>query len=61
MGVAYIIVKGKACLSTVVHKKTAAIVTLQDMKSEDQRELATLISASKVNLSVHVHVPICHL
>ena len=50
MGVPYVIVKGKARLGTVVHKKTAAVVTLQDVKSEDQRELATLVSASKANL-----------
>lgn len=50
MGVPYVIVKGKARLGTVVHKKTAAILTLQDVKSEDQRELATLVSAAKANL-----------
>jgi large subunit ribosomal protein L7Ae len=36
-----------------VHKKTAAVVTLQDVKSEDQKELATLVSASKANLYVY--------
>ncbi|RDB27284.1 60S ribosomal protein L8 [Hypsizygus marmoreus] len=51
MGVPYVIVKGKARLGTVVHKKTAAVLALQDVKSEDQRELATLISASKANFS----------
>lgn len=50
MGIPYVIVKGKARLGTVVHKKTAAILALQDVKSEDQRELATLISAAKANL-----------
>jgi len=50
MGVPYVIVKGKARLGTVVHKKTAAVVTVQDVRSEDQRELATLVSASKANL-----------
>lgn len=52
MGVPYVIVKGKARLGTVVHKKTAAVLTLQDVKSEDQRELATLVSAAKANLCV---------
>ena len=52
MGVPYVIVKGKARLGTVVHKKTAAVVALQDVKSEDQRDLATLISAAKANLYV---------
>ncbi|KAF9226010.1 ribosomal protein L4 [Gyrodon lividus] len=51
MGVPYVIVKGKARLGTVVHKKTAAVVTLQDVKSEDNRELATLVSAAKANFT----------
>jgi len=51
MGVPYVIVKGKARLGTVVHKKTAAVLTLQDVKSEDQKELATLVSAAKANFS----------
>lgn len=51
MGVPYVIVKGKARLGTVVHKKTAAVVTLQDVRSEDQKELATLVSAAKANFS----------
>ena len=59
MGIPYVIVKGKARLGTVVHKKTAAVLVLQDVKSEDQRELATLVSAAKANLyvmsSVSVH------
>jgi len=50
MGIPYVIVKGKARLGTVVHKKTSAVLALQDVKSEDQRELATLISAAKANL-----------
>ncbi|KIM72361.1 hypothetical protein PILCRDRAFT_16210 [Piloderma croceum F 1598] len=51
MGIPYVIVKGKACLGTVVHKKTTAVVTLQDVKNENQKELATLVSASKANFS----------
>ncbi|TFK47441.1 ribosomal protein L4 [Heliocybe sulcata] len=51
MGVPYVIVKGKARLGTVVHKKTAAVVTLQEVKSEDQRELSTLVSAAKANFT----------
>ena len=54
MGVPYVIVKGKARLGTVVHKKTAAVLTLQDVRSEDQRELSTLVSAAKANLYVTV-------
>ncbi|KAI0027790.1 ribosomal protein L4 [Vararia minispora EC-137] len=51
MGVPYVIVKGKARLGTVVHKKTAAVLTLQEVRSEDERELATLVSAAKANFS----------
>jgi len=45
-----IVIQGKARLGAVVHKKTAAVLTLQDVKSEDQKELATLVSAAKANL-----------
>jgi len=51
MGVPYVIVKGKARLGTVVHKKTAAVLAVQDVKSEDNRELANLVSAAKANFS----------
>ncbi|KAF9042297.1 60S ribosomal protein L8 [Panaeolus papilionaceus] len=51
MGVPYVIVKGKARLGTVVHKKTAAVLAVQDVKSEDQRDLATIISAAKANFT----------
>jgi large subunit ribosomal protein L7Ae len=51
MGIPYVIVKGKARLGTVVHKKTAAVVAIQEVRSEDDRELATLISAGKANFS----------
>jgi len=51
MGVPYVIVKGKARLGTVVHKKTASVVAIQEVKSEDQRELANLVSASKANFT----------
>ena len=52
MGIPYVIVKGKARLGTVVHKKTSAVLALQEVKSEDQRELATIVSAAKANLYV---------
>jgi len=51
MGVPYVIVKSKARLGTVVHKKTAAVLALQDVKSEDQKELSTLVSAAKANFT----------
>ena len=49
MGIPYVIVKNKARLGTVVHKKKAAILTLQDVRSEDQSELSKLVSAAKAN------------
>ncbi|EIW78611.1 ribosomal protein L4 [Coniophora puteana RWD-64-598 SS2] len=51
MGVPYVIVKGKARLGTVVNKKTAAVLVVEEVRSEDSRELATLISAAKANFS----------
>jgi len=51
MGVPYVIVKSKARLGTVVHKKTAAVLALTEVKSEDQRELANIVSAAKANFT----------
>lgn len=44
MGVPYAIIKGKARLGTVVHKKTAAVVALTEIKQEDKNELSKLVS-----------------
>ncbi|UZJ57318.1 hypothetical protein CBS101457_006638 [Exobasidium rhododendri] len=49
MGIPYVIVKGKARIGTLVHKKTAAVAAIQDVRSEDARDLATLVSAAKAN------------
>jgi len=51
MGVPYVIVKSKARLGTVVHKKTAAVIAFTEVKSEDQRDLANLVSAAKANFA----------
>ncbi|KAL7415978.1 60S ribosomal protein L8 [Mrakia frigida] len=51
MGVPYVIVKNKARLGTVVHKKTSSVAVLQDVRSEDTAALATLVSAAKANFS----------
>ena len=51
MGVPYVIVKNKARLGTVVHKKTAAVLTIADVRSEDNSELAKLVSAAKANFT----------
>lgn len=47
MGVPYCIVKSKARLGAVVHKKTATALALTAVKSEDQRELAKLADTAK--------------
>lgn len=47
MGVPYVIVKGKARLGTVVHKKTAAVLAITEVRSEDKSELAKLVTAVK--------------
>lgn len=47
MGVPYAIIKGKARLGTVVHKKTAAVLALTEVRSEDKSELSKLVSAVK--------------
>ncbi|KAJ9151268.1 60S ribosomal protein L8 [Pleurostoma richardsiae] len=47
MGVPYAIIKGKARLGTVVHKKTAAVLALTEVRSEDKTELSKLVTAVK--------------
>jgi len=49
-GIPYCIVKGKARLGTVVHQKTAAILTVTDVRPEDKNVLATLSAIIKVRL-----------
>ena len=44
--------QSKACLGTVVHKKTAAVIAFTEVKSEDQWELANVVLAAKTNLCV---------
>ncbi|GAA87930.1 hypothetical protein ASPFODRAFT_85249 [Aspergillus luchuensis CBS 106.47] len=51
MGVPYAIVKGKARLGTVVHKKTSAVLALTEVRSEDKAEFAKLLSAIKEGYS----------
>jgi len=51
MGIPYVIVKNKARLGTVIHQKTAAVLTITDVKKEDEKELATLVSAAKANFT----------
>lgn len=51
MGVPYAIVKGKARLGTVVHKKTSAVLAFTEVRTEDKAELSTLVSAVKSGYS----------
>jgi len=47
MGVPYAIIKGKARLGTVVHQKTAAVLAITEVRSEDKNEFSKLVSAIK--------------
>ncbi|KAI5434388.1 hypothetical protein KIW84_021288 [Lathyrus oleraceus] len=47
----YCIVKGKARLGTVVHKKTAAVLCLTTVKNEDKTEFSRVLEAIKANFS----------
>jgi len=47
MGVPYAIIKGKARLGTVVHKKTAAVLAITEVRAEDKSEFSKLVTAVK--------------
>ena len=47
MNVPYCIVKGKARLGQVVHKKTATALALTAIKNEDKMEFSKLVEAIK--------------
>ncbi|KAI5298990.1 60S ribosomal protein L8B, partial [Ascosphaera atra] len=47
MGVPYAIVKGKARLGTVVHKKTSAVLAFTEVRDEDKAELSKLVTTIK--------------
>ncbi|KNA21977.1 hypothetical protein SOVF_038440 [Spinacia oleracea] len=51
MEVPYCIVKGKARLGTVVHKKTAAVLCLTSVKNEDKMEFSRIVEAVKANFN----------
>lgn len=51
MGVPYAVIKGKARLGTVVHKKTASVLALTEVRSEDKSEYSKLVSAIKEGYS----------
>jgi large subunit ribosomal protein L7Ae len=49
MQIPYAIVKGKARLGAVVHKKTATALAFVDIKDEDKAALGSLINSIKIN------------
>lgn len=51
MGIPYAIIKGKARLGALVHKKTATAVCLTEVQPEHKQEFASLCQAIKVNFN----------
>jgi len=54
MDVPYVIVKGKARLGAVVHKKTAAVIALTNVKNEDKNELSLLTQIAQESFNKNV-------
>lgn len=54
LDVPYMIVKGKAALGSVVHKKTATALALTEVKKEDTNALAQLVSFARDNFNNNV-------
>ncbi|MQL81997.1 hypothetical protein Taro_014466 [Colocasia esculenta] len=51
MEIPYCIVKGKARLGAVVHKKTASVLCLTSVKNEDKLEFSKILEAIKANFN----------
>jgi large subunit ribosomal protein L7Ae len=51
MDVPYAIVKGKARLGQVVHKKTSAVLAITNVRNEDRHEFSQLVSAVRTNFN----------
>ncbi|XP_059452298.1 large ribosomal subunit protein eL8y [Corylus avellana] len=51
MEIPYCIVKGKARLGAVVHKKTASVLCLTTVKNEDKLEFSKILEAIKANFN----------
>ncbi|XP_065193258.1 large ribosomal subunit protein eL8-like [Sycon ciliatum] len=49
IGIPYVIIKGKARLGKLVHKKTATAVAFTGVKTEDRSALNNIVEASKTN------------
>ncbi|KHN15384.1 60S ribosomal protein L7a [Glycine soja] len=51
MEIPYCIVKGKARLGTIVHKKTASVLCLTTVRNEDKMEFSRILEAIKANFN----------
>ncbi|CAL9091011.1 unnamed protein product [Musa hybrid cultivar] len=51
MEIPYCIVKGKARLGAIVHKKTASVLCLTTVKNEDKLEFSKILEAIKANFN----------
>ncbi|CAI9111635.1 OLC1v1011898C1 [Oldenlandia corymbosa var. corymbosa] len=51
MEIPYCIVKGKARLGSIVHKKTASVLCLTSVKNEDKLEFSRILEAIKANFN----------
>ncbi|XLU99402.1 hypothetical protein S245_013742 [Arachis hypogaea] len=51
MEIPYCIVKGKARLGSIVHKKTACVLCLTSVKNEDKLEFSRVLEAIKANFN----------
>jgi len=54
MDVPYVIVKGKARLGRVVHKKNAAVIALVGVDKKDHQELADLVAVAREGFNNNV-------
>ena len=51
MEIPYCIVKGKARLGAIVHKKFASVLCLTNVKNEDKSEFSRILKAIKANFN----------
>ncbi|KAK1555490.1 hypothetical protein Q3G72_027190 [Acer saccharum] len=51
MKIPYCIVKGKSCLGSIVHQKTASALCLTTVKNDDKLEFSKILEAIKANFN----------